>query len=124
VPPVIFRPEAILVGRKLVMTTKVTRPGKARLTAYLGRHPLGTCAVQTPAGRSFTCRLTLDRSVRLNARISILASLRVGSTLFNSLRPAAPVPRMNMKGTSGLGARAAGVSSPQFWCSLSMLESP
>jgi len=124
VPPVIFRPQAILVGRKLVMTTKVTRPGKVRLTAYLGRHALGTCAVQTLSGRSFTCRLTLDKAVRLNARISILASLRVGSTLFSSLRPAAPVPRMNMKGTSGLGARAAGASSPQFWCSLSMLESP
>jgi Bacterial Ig domain/Lysyl oxidase len=124
VPPVIYRPEAILVGRRLVMTTKVTRAGKVRLTAYLGRHRLGTCAVQTPAGRSFTCRLTLEKGIRLNARISILASLRVGSTLFNSLRPAAPVPRMNMKGTSGLGARAAGVSSPQFWCSLSMLESP
>lgn len=124
VPPVIFRPEAILVGRKLVMTTKVTRAGKARLTAYLGRHRLGTCTVETPAGRSFSCRLTLEKGVRLNARISVLASLRVGSTLFSSLRPAAPVPRMNMKGTSGLGARAAGASSPQFWCSLSALESP
>jgi Bacterial Ig domain/Lysyl oxidase len=123
-PPVIFRPEAILVGRRLVMTTRVSRAGKARLTAYLGRHRLGTCAVQTPAGRSFTCRLTLEKGIRLNARISILASLRVGSTLFNSLRPAAPVPRMNMNGTGGLGARAAGVSSPQFWCSISMLEAP
>jgi Bacterial Ig domain len=124
VPPAIFRPEAILVGRRLVMTTKVSRAGKARLTAYLGRHSLGTCTVQTPAGRSFSCRLTLEKGVRLNARISVLASLRVGSTLFSSLRPAAPVPRMNMKRTSGLGARAAGVSSPQFWCSLPMLESP
>jgi hypothetical protein len=106
------------------MTTKVGRAGKVRLTAYLGRHRLGTCAAQTPGGRSFTCRLTLEKSVRLSARIGILASLRAGGTVVNSLRPAAPVPRMNMKGSSGLGAHAAGASSRQFWCGPSLVESP
>jgi hypothetical protein len=103
------------------MTTKVDRPGRVRLSAYLGRHRLGTCAVVTPAGRSFTCRLTLEKDVRPSARISVIASLRIGGTLFDSLRPAAPVPQMKMKASSGRGAHAAGLASAQFWCSPSTL---
>ncbi|MCW3068968.1 MAG: Lysyl oxidase, partial [Solirubrobacterales bacterium] len=123
-PPPVYRPEAMLVGRRLIMTTKVSRAGRIRLAAYLGHRRLGTCAVQTPADRSFTCRLTLEKSIRLNARISILASLRIGSTVIDVVRPAAPVPRMKMTGATPLHARAAGLATSQFWCSPSMVESP
>jgi hypothetical protein len=116
-PPPIFKPAALLVGRRLVLTTKVTEAGRVRLSAFLRGHRLGTCAILTPADRSFTCRLTLAKTVSLSARISVLASLRVGSTILSSLRPAAPVPRMSMKSTTPFhtGASAA-LASGQYWC--------
>jgi hypothetical protein len=123
-PPVIYPPQVILVGRRLLMTTRVSLAGRVRLSAYLGRHRLGTCVARTPANRSFTCRVTLDKKIRLNARIGVLASLRVGRTVFMSVRRAAPVPRMKMKGSTGLGMHTADLASTQFWCGPSMMESP
>jgi hypothetical protein len=120
--PKLTRPNALLLGRRLIMTTLANVAGRIRLSAYLGHRRLGTCAVLTPGGRSFTCRLTLPSNVRLNAHISVLASLRVGTTIIQVLRPAAPVPLMKMKGTTAHG-QAASVAAAQFWCSPSMVES-
>lgn len=99
--PSVSRPQAILIGHKLVMTTRVSGAGRVRLTAYLAHRVLGGCVVQTPGEQSFTCRLTLGRRVRLNARIGVLASLRVGGKILRSLRPAAPVAEMTMSASAG-----------------------
>lgn len=86
------RPEARLVGRELIMTTRVGRPGRVRLSAYLGRHILGSCAAKTVADRSFSCRIKLSKRISRRARISVLATLAVGHRTLRSLRSAAPVP--------------------------------
>jgi Lysyl oxidase/Bacterial Ig domain len=121
--PGVYRPQAILIGRELVMTTRVSEAGHLRLSAYLGHRLLGTCATKTLGERSFTCRVALGKGIRLNARISVLASLRVGGKILRSLRPAAPVPEMKMtrasrRLTRGLGHES---SSWQFLCGPSMM---
>jgi Lysyl oxidase/Bacterial Ig domain len=102
----VSRPVVELVGRTLVMTDRAGAPGRIRLSAYLGKHRLGTCATLTPAGRSFTCRVSLPKQISLRARIRVVASLRDGAALVSSVRAAAPVAPMRM---------AAHASS--FWCS-------
>jgi hypothetical protein len=95
-------PRVTLIGRELIMTTRVTEAGRVRLSAYLGRRELGTCVVRTIANRTFTCRLKLGKGVSLDARISVLASLRAGGVLERQLRPAARVQEMKMKGGADL----------------------
>jgi hypothetical protein len=118
-PPGVSRPRAMLFGRKLVMTTIATVGGRVRLSAYIHGHRIGTCVAATPAERAFTCRLTLDSKISLRARISVLASLRVGSLIFRSSLAAERIPQMKMK-PAGLGAHASSVGG-QFWCSPSTL---
>jgi hypothetical protein len=98
----VSRPQAMLIGHELIMTTKVTEVGRVRLSAYLGKHRLGTCVTQTAANRTFTCRLTLGKRIPLDARISVLASLRIGRLILRQLRPAARVQEMKMKGGAEL----------------------
>jgi hypothetical protein len=118
-PPPVSHPRVMLIGRKLIMTTFVAAAGRIRLSAYLGRRRLGTCMSRTPADRTFTCRLTLGAGVSLRSRISVLASLRIGRRIIQSLRPAAQIAQMSMAGASGL--RHGGyASSARFWCSPSM----
>jgi hypothetical protein len=119
--PAVSRPRVILVGRTLVMTTWLTRAGRVRLSAYLGRHLLGSCAVETPAARSFSCRVKLRRGVSLHASISVWASLRIGSEVLRSLRPASPVARMKMRASGPLPATAHASSFSQFICSPTMV---
>ncbi len=121
--PAVYRPTATLIGRKLIMTTKASKAGRIRLGAYLGHRLLGTCAAKTLANRSFTCRLTLGKRIRLNSRITVVASLRVGSEVFRSTRAAAPVPEMKMAGGRKHATHIVGrkASAWQFWCSPSML---
>jgi len=92
--PGVSRPRVILVGRQLVMTTRATVAGRVRLSAYLHGHRLGTCVAETPAGRSFTCRLHLHASVALSSRIRIVASLRAGRTVVQSVLTAGRIPQM------------------------------
>jgi hypothetical protein len=119
--PAVARPEAILVGRTLVMTTWLARAGRVRLTAYLGKHLLGTCVVETPANRSFTCRVKLGPRISLHAAISVWASLRVGHEILRSLRAASPVPSMKMPGGKQPLSTAHASSASQFICSPSMV---
>jgi hypothetical protein len=124
-PPAVYRPEAMLIGRKLIMATRASKAGYIRLSAYLGHRLLGTCAAKTLAGRSFTCRLTLGKRIRVSSRIAVVASLRIGSVVLSSMRPAAPVPEMKMKSagiplTHVLGYKGK-LSSLQFLCGPSMM---
>jgi hypothetical protein len=117
--PSISRPRAMLVGRKLVMSTIATVAGQVRLSAYLGKRLLGTCASVTPADRSFSCRLTLGKSISLRSRIRIVASLRDGSGLLSSQLGPQRIPFMRMV---PLGANAhAAFAHGVFWCSPSQL---
>jgi hypothetical protein len=109
----------MLFGRRLVMTTTPTAPGRVRLSAYLHGHRLGTCAAQDPAGRAFTCRVTLGPKVPLTARIVVAASMRVGVAIVGVRLPAAQIPQMKMRPV-GLRGRAAGAAGT-LWCSPSTL---
>jgi hypothetical protein len=121
-PPTVCRPEAILIGRKLIMTTRVGKAGRIRLDAYIGHRLLGGCTAKTLSHRSFTCRLTLGKRISLRARIRIVASLRIGGKVFQAVRPAAPVPEMKMAGPGKRAQRviARKASLWQLWCSPSM----
>jgi hypothetical protein len=119
--PGVSRPQAMFVGHKLILTTRPTVAGRIRLSAYLGKRRLGTCVTETPAGRSFTCRLTLSSKISLHARISVLASMRVGNLIVKDLLKAEQLPQMKMK-PAGASARTAFSSAPgTFWCSPSTL---
>ena len=113
------RPRAMLFHRLLVMTTFPSVAGRVRLAAYEGEHELGTCVTETPAGRTFVCRIRLGRRISLRARISVRASLRVGDLLLQSLLPAQRIPQMKMRPVGPTGHVASG--SGEFWCSPSTL---
>ena len=101
ISPAIAPPEAVLVGRTLVLTTAVSAAGRARVSVYLGRRRLGSCVILTPADRSFTCRVRLGSRVSLHAPLSISASLRLAGRILHSRRPTAPVGEMKMNGAFG-----------------------
>ncbi len=117
--PTIAPPRAMLVGRMLVMSTEASAAGRVRLAAYLRGRALGGCSSAIPAGRTFTCRITLRRGISLRAPISLRASLRSGGVLVQAQRAARRVPEMKMKPIGALSrtASAAGV----LWCSPSTL---
>jgi len=117
--PGVSRPRAMLMGRRLIMTTSATVGGRVRLSAFLHGHRLGTCVAETPAGRPFTCRLNLRPGVALSSRIRIVASLRAGHALVESVLAAGRIPRMKMT-PARAGARAA--SAGMFWCSPATLQ--
>ena len=114
VKPAVARPTVALIGRRLVMSTLATVSGRVRLSAYLGHRRLGTCVTVTPPERNFTCRLTLASTVSLRAPIRVRASVRAGSLLLSSVRPAAPVKQLKMAGHV-LHSIAASASW-EFWC--------
>jgi hypothetical protein len=112
----LVRPQAMLIGHELIMTTRVAAAGRVRLSAYLGRRLLGGCVAETPADRNFTCRLVLGRHVALAARIGVIAALRGGARLVRSTRPAAPVPEMKMAGPIDLVANGSNTLPLRFLC--------
>jgi hypothetical protein len=120
-PGPVARPRAMLIGRELIMTTYVTEPGHIRLSAYLGDRKLGSCASETPAKRTFTCRVTLGLEVSLHARIGVWASLRIGRRILQNLLPPAAVTQMKMAHSSALGESEEGISGLS-WCSPSGAE--
>jgi hypothetical protein len=118
-PSGVSRPQVMLIGRKLVMSTRATIAGRVRLSAYLDGRRLGTCAAPTPANRIFTCRLTLGSRVSLRAPIRVLASLREHGLIFTSSSSAKRIPEMKMM-PAGLGAQVASLAG-RSWCSPSTL---
>jgi hypothetical protein len=118
-PPAISRPGAVLIGHELILTTQATRSGRIGLTAYLGHRRLGGCSAISPANRSFTCRLRLGGKL-LSARIGVTATLRIGHTTLQSVRPAARIPQMKMAARPRSYGLARVASSLWYWCSASM----
>ncbi len=84
-------PEALRIGRQLVVTVGITKPGRVRITVYAGRRLIGSCVARTAGHRTFTCRLRLPKGVSIHARITIWAGLRVGRHLYLTERRAAQV---------------------------------
>jgi hypothetical protein len=117
VRPTVSRPRVMLIGRKLTMTTYVTRAGHIRLSAYIGHRRLGSCATLTPAKRTFSCHLRLPADVSSHAPISVWASLRVGGHVLQSLRPAAEIAQMTMARVGSVLTGAGEGISGLSWCS-------
>ena len=125
VSPGVSQPEAMLVGHTLVMTAKALMAGRVALGASLYGRSLGGCTIPTPAGRSFTCRLALAKSISPGAPIATAASLQVGDRTLRSLRPAAPVARMKMDGIFGatqIVVHGHLVAASQFLCDASLAQ--
>jgi hypothetical protein len=114
------RPHAMWMGRYLVMTTTPTVAGTVRLTAYNGKHAVGSCTALSPAGRRLTCRLKPRASVSRRTRLSILASLRAGAKVYEIRLPAARIPEMKMN-PAGKRAHGASAAGSTYWCSPSTL---
>jgi hypothetical protein len=115
----VSRPEAMFVGRMLVMDARANAAGQIALEASLDGRSVGGCTARTPAGRSFTCRVTLPGWASPQAPLSATATLRDGAASARSVRPAAPVPGMKMNGLLGatqilLHGRL--VAASQFFC--------
>src|SRR5271166_184040 len=115
----ISRPRAMFVGRVLVLEATPNLGGHLSLAAYTGGHTIGRCSAQTPAGRLFTCRLTLARRFSARQRITVEAALRAGATLARVVLPAGVIPEMRMRPVGV--ARRVVVAGSVFWCSPSML---
>ncbi len=120
--PALSRPRAMLFGRELVASTVAELAGRVRLSAYVGARRLGTCVARTPAGRRFTCRLTLRSVDTARERITIVASLRAGRELVTVALKAARLPRMTMRPAGDLqGSARAATYGAGFWCGPSTL---
>ena len=118
----VIPPAMMLVGRQLVMTSSVGEAGRVSLSAYYGKHRLGGCSVQTPANRSFTCRLSLA-GLSPHTPISASISLRAAGKLIRSGRSAAPVSEMRMPVSGPPLRHGYGSSSWQFVCGPGMSAS-
>ena len=92
--PALSTPSAAVIGEQLVMTTATGEAGRVRLSAYLGRERLGSCATQTPA-QHVTCRLNLRGAPR-RAAVSVWASLRVGGHVITRAQPAIELGQLTM----------------------------
>jgi hypothetical protein len=116
-PVLLTRPEAMLVGPNIEMSTRVGIAGRARLSLYLGRQLLGSCVSPTPANRTYTCKLKLSRAHRRD-RLRVIATLRTGPRLLATSLGPERIPKMVMvrAGSLHLGAHGASYAS-LFWCS-------
>ena len=108
-------PQAMLVGRTLVMTTTVSEAGRLSLGARFHGRRLGGCVVQTPAGRSFTCRVRLAGGLR-HAAIAVQASLTTARRVLRRTRGAATIAPMKMPLATPLGGRGQVASAGAFVC--------
>jgi hypothetical protein len=95
-------PQAELFLGKLVMTAWFDRPGRARISAYVGQRLLGQCVAPTLAAGSATCRVSL-RGTSRKAPIAIAVTLQSGGRTLTGSRAAAPVAEMKMPTSSIAG---------------------
>jgi hypothetical protein len=93
-PPTLSTPTATVVAGKLVITTGTGEPGWVRLSAYLGRKRLGSCATQATA-QHVTCQLRLPRVAR-RAAVRVSASLWVGRHVITRAQPAIELGQLTM----------------------------
>jgi hypothetical protein len=115
--PRLATPQALLVGRKLVLSTRTARAGVVTLTAFIGKRRLGGCSARTPANRGFTCRLELA-GLPAYSSIGVRATLRSAAGKLSSVRLPAPVAAMSMPSTLGVSLLLHnGASIAQFICS-------
>jgi hypothetical protein len=118
-------PQAVRVPGVIVLTTVLGQAGRARLSLYEGHRRLGTCAVRTPGGRSFSCRLKFSRRMR-DATLGAWASLRIGSRVITSGYSAARAQRVTLPAPLGLNGRLGPLGSAmRFTCGATLaLVSP
>jgi hypothetical protein len=115
--PRLATPQALLVGRKLVLSTRTARAGVVTLTAFIGKRRLGGCSARTPGNRGFTCRLELA-GLPAYSSIGVRATLRSAAGKLSSVRLPAPVAAMSMPSTLGVSLLLHnGASIAQFICS-------
>ena len=120
--PALSRPEAMLSGRELVLSTVPSVSGRVRLSAFIGRRRIASCAAASPAGRRFVCRALLALRNPARARIAVVATLRTPTRLVSSSLPAATLPTMVMTPAGMLRASARTAAYAQgFWCAPSTL---
>jgi hypothetical protein len=120
--PALSRPEAMLSGRELVLSTVPSVGGRVRLSAFVGRRRIASCAAASPAGRRFVCRALLALRNPARARIAVVATLRTPTRLVSSSLPAATLPTMMMTPAGMLRSSARTAAYAQgFWCAPSTL---
>jgi hypothetical protein len=112
--PAVSAPTATVVAGNLVMTTATGEAGWVRLTAYLGRRRLGSCATQTTV-QHVTCRLKLHRVSR-RAAVRVSASLRVGRHVITRAQPAIELGQLAMAMNTPTVPASAGISAWALIC--------
>ena len=115
-PALLARPEAMLVGMNVEMSTKVGAAGRVRLSLYRNKHLLGSCASSTPAGRTYTCKLKLSRGL-LHDKLRVVATLRTGGKLLATTLGPERIPKMVMVRAGSLQLGHSGSYAKIFWCS-------
>lgn len=121
--PALSQISTLRMGRVLIAKVRPNVGGRVRVTAWVRGRRAGACVAQVKGGRSFTCRLTLARSVALRAPIRIVAGLRAGRTLTRRIRAAAPIaaasPRAAAANATAAGKRPAdGAWGNRLFCAL------
>jgi hypothetical protein len=117
-------PQALLVGPKLILSTRAGRAGVVSLSAYIGNRRLGGCSARTSAGRGFTCRLSLP-GLSAYSSIAVRATLRGRSVKLTSLRAPALVAAMSMPSTLGVSLLLHnGASTAHFICIAAAARKP
>ncbi len=118
------RPTAMVDGKQLVMSTVAGLAGRVQLLARSGHHVIGACKAETLAKHRFTCHVHLRSAKVAHEKISVVASLRVGSRLLVAVLPAEHIPRLGMTHAGNLpgGARIASASGSILWCSPGTME--
>jgi len=117
-------PQALLVGPKLILSTRAARAGVVSLSAYIGNRRLGGCSARTSAGRGFTCRLSLP-GLSAYSSIGVRATLRGRGVKLTSLRTPALVAAMSMPSTLGVSLLLHnGASTAQFICIAAAARKP
>jgi hypothetical protein len=118
------KPQALIVGPKLILSTRAGRAGVVSLSAYIGSRRLGGCAARTSGGRGFTCRLALP-GLSAYSSIGVRAHLRGADVELDSVRTPAPVAAMSMPSTLGVSLLLHNGASPtQFICSAAAARKP
>jgi hypothetical protein len=75
----------------LIVTTRPGASGVVALSAYSRGERVGGCSARTPAGRAFSCLLSLPATVSRHASIGLVATLSAGGRTVRSVQRPAPI---------------------------------